>query len=137
MIGLPGSLRYLSLAEILDLHGRVIAQSGGMHGLRDLGLLESAAAQPRATFGGTELYPDLAAKAAALGHALISNHPFVDGNKRVGHAAMEVFLLLNGAELVADVDDAERVILDVAGGNRSRDQLAEWIRKRLRPQRPR
>lgn len=137
MIGLPGSLRYLSLAEILDLHGRVIAQSGGMHGLRDLGLLESAAAQPRATFGGKELYPDLAAKAAALGHALISNHPFVDGNKRVGHAAMEVFLLLNGAELVADVDDAERVILDVAGGNRSRDQLAEWIRKRLRPQRPR
>jgi death on curing protein len=59
VIGLRGSLRYLSLAEILDLHGRVLAQSGGMHGLRDLGLLESAVAQPRATFGNKELYPDL------------------------------------------------------------------------------
>lgn len=131
MIGPPAAVRYLSLAEILDLHGRLIAQSGGIHGVRDLGLLESAVAQPRGAFGGEELYPDLAAKAAALGHALISNHPFLDGNKRAGHAAMEVFLLLNGAELRADIDEAERVILDVAGGQYSREQLAEWVRQRL------
>jgi death-on-curing protein len=85
------------------------------------------------TFEGADLYPDLAAKAAALGFSLIQNHPFVDGNKRVGHAALETFLLLNGFELEAPVDDAERVVLDVAGGVRDRTSLADWIRAHARP----
>ena len=84
-------MRYLSLQEVISLHSLLIAQSGGSSGLRDRGALESAVAQPEASFGGEQLYPDLASKAAALGHSLIQNHPFVDGNKRVGHAAMEVF----------------------------------------------
>jgi death-on-curing protein len=126
-------LRYLSLAEVLDIHGRVVAQAGGTQGVRDLGALESAVAQPRASFGGEDLYRDVAAKAAALGHALIANHPFLDGNKRAGHAAMEVFLVLNGFELAPDVDEAERVILDVAAGRFSRERLAEWVRAHLRP----
>lgn len=79
--------RYLALTEVLDLHRRVMEQSGGATGLRDLGMLESAVAQPRQTFAGVDLYPSLAAKAAALGFSLIQNHPFVDGNKRIGHAA--------------------------------------------------
>lgn len=66
-------------------------------------------AQPEASFGGDDLYPDLASKAAALGHSLIQNHPFVDGNKRIGHAAMEVFLLLNGHEIAASVADQEKI----------------------------
>ena len=73
-------MRYLSLSEVVDLHRTLIAESGGAHGIRDLGLLESALAQPRATFGGEDLHPTLIAKAAALGFSLALNHPFVDGN---------------------------------------------------------
>lgn len=83
-------MRYLTLKELVELHRRVIEQSGGGTGIRDLGLLEAARAQPRMTFGGEELYQTVVEKASALGFSLISNHPFVDGNKRVGHAAMEV-----------------------------------------------
>ena len=97
-------MRYLSIGEILELHRRVVEHSGGSPELRDLGALESAVAQPRMTFGGVDLYPDLVAKAVALGFSLIKNHAFVDGNKRVGHAAMETFLVLNGYELCASVD---------------------------------
>jgi len=124
-------MRYLSLQEVVSLHSLLISQSGGSSGLRDRGALESAVAQPEAGFGGKDLYPDLARKAAALGHSLIQNHPFVDGNKRIGHAAMEVFLLLNGHEIAASVDDQEKIILDVASGNVSRNELGEWISKHM------
>jgi len=77
------------------------------------------------------LYPDLVSKAAALGHSLIQNHPFVDGNKRIGHAAMEVFLLLNGHEIDASVEDQEKIIIDVASGKVSRIELSEWISKHM------
>lgn len=124
-------MRYLSLHEVISLHSLVIAQSGGSSGLRDRGALESAVAQPEASFGGEELYPDLASKAAALGHSLIQNHPFVDGNKRIGHAAMEVFLLLNGHEIDASVDEQEQIMISVASGEISRIQLGEWLREHL------
>ena len=93
-----------------------------------MGLLESAVAQPRMTFGGQELYAALADKAAALAFSLIKNHPFADGNKRVGHAAMETFLLLNGWEIDAGVDEQERVILRLAAGEIGREAFAEWVR---------
>jgi len=83
-------MRYLSVAEILDLHRRVIQQSGGAEGLRDRDGLLSAVAQPKMTFGGDELYASVIDKAAVLAVSLSQNHPFVDGNKRVAHAAMEV-----------------------------------------------
>src|SRR5262245_61394807 len=102
-------MRYLTLEEVLALHSRIIASSGGGPGLRDRGALESAVAQPQMTFGGADLYVTTARKAAALGHSLISNHPFIDGNKRIGHAAMEVMLLLNGHEIVGSVDEQEAV----------------------------
>lgn len=89
--------------------------------------MESAVAQPQMTFGGDELYPTVATKAAALGHALISNHPFVDGNKRIGHAAMEVMLIFNGFEIASDVDEQERTILAVAAGELNREALASWL----------
>lgn len=82
-----------------------MTQSGGAVGVLNLPALESALAQPRMTFGGEDLYPTLVEKAAALGHSLIANHPFVDGNKRTGHAAMEVFLMVNGCEIQASVKD--------------------------------
>lgn len=100
-------------------------------GLRDRGVLESAVAQPEMTFGGEDLYPTVAEKAAALGHSLIQNHPFVDGNKRVEHAAMEVFLVLNGYEISASVDEQEEVVLSVASGQMSRAELGEWLKQHV------
>lgn len=123
--------RYLSLAEVLKLHEMILAQSGGASGVRDLGALESALGQPHQTFGGEDLYPELVDKAAALG-SLIMNHPFIDGNKRIGHAALEAILMLNGFELDAEVDDAEAEILAVAAGQRTREELTAWVKDRLK-----
>ena len=94
--------------------------------------LESALAQPRATFGD-DLYPTLAHKAAALAYSLALNHPFVDGNKRVAHAALETFLVLNGHELAAEVDDAERTMLSLAAGRLPRDTSETWVAEHLVP----
>lgn len=124
-------MRHLTLGEVVDLHRRLLAVSGGATGIRDIGLLESALAQPAATFAGTDLHPTLVDKAAALGFSLVANHPFVDGNKRIGHAAMEVFLVLNGHEIEASVDEQERLMLDVASGHLDREQLADWLRQHV------
>jgi len=97
-------VRYLSLDEVLALHRLVIAQSGGTPGIRDKNALESAVAQPHMTFGGEDLYPTLVEKASALGFSLVKNHPFLDGNKRIGHAALETYLVLNGGEITAPVN---------------------------------
>ena len=126
-------IRYLSLEEILELHRLVLRQSGGLGGVRDLGGLESACAQPHMTFDGQDLYPCLPTKAAALGFSSIRNHPFVDGNKRIGHLAMEMFLVLNDHELDAGVDEQERIILGLAAGELSREEFAGWVRSRMRP----
>lgn len=129
-------MRSLSLDQVLRLHARIIETSGGGTGLRDLGRLQSALAQPLASYDGQDLYPDLIAKAAALAFALIQGHPFVDGNKRIGHATMEVTLLLNGYEVVADVDDQERTMLAVASGEIDQVSFTGWVRAvtRLRKQ---
>jgi death on curing protein len=124
-------MRYLILKESLELHRRIIEQSGGLKGLRDLGMLESALAQPLMTFGGEELYPTLAEKASALGFSLIKNHPFLDGNKRIGHAAMEIFLIMNGHEISAPVDEQEQVILRVASGELGREAFTGWLRTHI------
>jgi death-on-curing protein len=128
-------MRYLTVEEVLELHRLALEQSGGLAGVRDLGGLDSALAQPQMAFGGQELYPSLADKAAALGFSLVCNHPFVDGNKRVGHAAMETFLVLNGWELVAGVDEQEQVILRLAAGTLPRDEFTAWVQSHLQ-QRP-
>ena len=94
-------MRSLSLGEIVGLHQALLDQTGGATGIRNLGGLESALTQPRATFDGEDLHPTIVQKAAALAFSLTLNHPFVDGNKRVAHAAMEVSLALNGLELWA------------------------------------
>jgi len=125
-------VRHLTLGEILTLHERMLQRTGGASGVRDLGALESAVAQPRMTFGGEDLYPDLVAKATALAYSLILNHPFVDGNKRVGHAALETFLVLNGYELDASLDEAESSVLAVAAGAASRQELESWVRRSTR-----
>jgi death on curing protein len=88
---------FLTLAEVLDLHEESIRRYGGTSGIRDLGLLQSALAQPESTFGGQYLHPDFASMAAAYLFHIVQNHPFLDGNKRTGTAAARVFILMNGA----------------------------------------
>jgi len=121
-------MRYLSLDEVLELHRMTIEQSGGSSGIRDRSGLESAVAQPETSFGGVDLYPTLIEKASALGYSLVMNHPFVDGNKRIGHSAMETFLFLNGIEIDEDVDVQEALILRLAAGELSREELIDWLR---------
>lgn len=126
-------MRYLALSEVVELHRRLLEATGGAAGVRDLGALESAIAQPKMTLAGVDVYPTLAEKAAALCFSLVQDHPFVDGNKRVGHAAMETFLVLNGADIDAGLGDQERVMLDLAAGRIDRGQLADWLRQHLKP----
>ena len=120
-------MRYLSISEVFELHDRIISSSGGSRGIRDIRALEAAVNQPRQTFDQKDLYPDIVTKAAALCFFLVMNHPFVDGNKRVGHAAMETFLILNGYEIIASVDEQERVMLELASGKMSRINFSEWL----------
>lgn len=124
-------MRYLTLSEVLELYNRIMEQSGGLVGIHNLGALESSLAQPYMTFNGEELYPTIIDKASALGFAIIRNHPFVDGNKRTGHAAIETFLVLNGYEIKADVDVQERVILQVASGELGRADFTDWLRHHI------
>ena len=112
---------------MLDIHRHILEQSGGLAGIRDFGALESALAQPKMTFEGEDLYPTLVDKAVALAYSLINNHPFVDGNKRIGHAAMEIFLILNGFEIEASIDEQEQIIVGVASGKVKREVLKEWL----------
>ncbi len=124
-------MRYLTLSEVLELHRQIIGQSGGAMGILNLGSLESAVAQPRMTFAGSDLYTTIVDKASALGYSLIKNHPFMDSNKRTGHAAMEVFLVLNGLEIQAPMSEQEQVILQVASGDMERDRFTAWLQTHI------
>jgi death on curing protein len=126
-------IRYLTLAEVIELHSQILEQSSGSSGIRDMGALKSAIAQPRMTFGGAELYPTAIEKASALGFSIVMNHPFVDGNKRAGHAAMETFLVLNRLEIRAVVDEQERVILALVASELDRDAFTNWLQQSVEP----
>lgn len=126
-------MRFLTLSEVLWLQRRLLASTGGAAGVRDLKIIEAAVAAPKATFGGEDLYPGLLPKATTLCYSLVQGHGFIDGNKRVGHAAMEVFLALNEYTLEAAVDEQESIILMVASGKLSREQLLEWLEQHVRP----
>ena len=130
-------MKYLYPQQVLYLYRAIIEQSGGSVGLRDEGLLESAVYRPQASFGGQDLYPDLFSKAAALGHSVIRNHPFVDGNKRVGFEAMRLMLRLNGYDLHASLEHRLRFVLDIAKGTLSDQAIADWLQQHSRPYRKR
>jgi death-on-curing protein len=119
--------RYLTPQEVLFIHARLIATTGGEHGIRDLGLLESAVARPQATFDGVDLYPDLFLKTAALIESLSQNHPFVDGNKRTAITAAALFLRLNGTILQTTNEELERFTMMVVGERPSLATIAAWF----------
>ena len=122
---------YLSLEQLRALHRLQLEVFGGTGGLRDKGALEAAMARPQMTFGGEDLYPDLAAKAAALMHSLVMNHPFVDGNKRVGAMAAELFLEINEHVLDTSDDGLTELTLALARHEVEVEALAIWLRQRL------
>jgi death-on-curing protein len=122
---------YLSIDQVDELHAIQLRHYGGSPGLRDRGALESAVARPAMTFGGEDLYSDLASKAGALMHSLVMNHPYVDGNKRVGAHAAVLFLLTNGQRLDAPPKELEEITLTTARGEIDAEALAIWFRQRI------
>ena len=117
----------LSKPQILLLHEQLIAETGGSSALRDEGMLDSALNAPFQTFGGEDVYPSLQQKAARLCFGLVKNHPFLDGNKRIGAHVMLVFLALNGIELQHTQIELSDVILQLAAGTIQSSDLLNWI----------
>ena len=124
-------MKILKKRQILLLHSVLIAESGGSDGVRDEGLLDSAVNTPFQTFSGQDLYPTVLEKAVRLGFGLIRNHPFIDGNKRIGTHAMLVFLNLNSITLSYEDDELISTILSVASGEMDADGLLKWIQQHL------
>jgi death-on-curing protein len=121
---------FLDLEDVLEFHRDQIERYGGSGGIRDIGLLLSALAMPQAGMGGRYFHADLFEMAAAYLFHVVKNHPFVDGNKRVGAVAALVFLELNGVEVRISNDDLVELILSVARGETEKSGVAEFLRKR-------
>lgn len=121
--------QYLSPEQVLFLHSRLIAETGGGHGVREIGLLLSALGRPQGTLDGKDLYPDLFLKTASLMDSLVRNHPFVDGNKRTAITAAALFLRINGHQLVVENDEMVRFSLDCAQSQLSFDEITDWFKR--------
>ena len=122
---------------MVELHQRIVETTGGAPGIRDLGALESALAQPKAAFAGRDLHRTLAEKAAAPGFSLAKNHPFVDGNKRVGFEAMRLMLRLNGYDLHVSHEAKFDFVMEIAKGKLTEQAIADWLKYHSRPYRRR
>jgi death on curing protein len=118
---------YLTVEQVIFIHNRSVEKFGGAYGIRDKGLVESAIALPMASFGGRDLYRDIYSKVAALGHSILFNHPFIDGNKRTAFTSMDLFLKENGLIISAGDDECEHMILNVINKIYDDKKLAEWL----------
>jgi death-on-curing protein len=121
--------KFLSLTEAIEIHQDQLARYGGGSGIRDMELLKSALGMPAATYGGEYLHTDVYEMAAAYLFHIVKNHPFVDGNKRVGAVAALVFLILNGYNLDAPEDDLAEIVLSVARGETDKTEVFLFIRR--------
>lgn len=124
-------MRYLTPNNVIQIHFEIIAATGGLHGLRDSGLLESAVMRPQSTFGGEDLYPTLALKAAALVHSLLLNHMFADGNKRTAITSMIEFLILNKRKFNATNREFVGFGLWVENKKPEIEEIASWVEKHI------
>jgi death-on-curing protein len=122
-------VNYLTVPQALFIHLRLITETGGSPGLRDLAMLEAAVARPQVTYGGRDLYPDLFSKAAALMESLIQGYPFVDGNKRAGITAAGLFLVRNGWRLTASNAELKAFTAGIARGQASVTEVTAWLRQ--------
>ncbi len=117
----------LTKEQVISIHSSLVKVTGGADGVRDEGMLESALETPFQTYGGIDLYPSLFQKAARLGYSLISNHPFIDGNKRIGIHIMLVFLAINGVEMKYTQEELADTGLSTAAGTLTADELLSWL----------
>ena len=120
-------IKYLSIEQVITAHERLIKRYRGSQGIRDKGLLESAIFRPQATVFGEEAYPTLFEKCAVLGYSLIQNHPFVDGNKRTGFAAMHLMMLINGYDLTSGSQEEVNMAEKVASGKMRESEITQWL----------
>ncbi len=125
-------MKLISKKQVISMHQALTAASGGSEKIRDEGLLDSALHAPFQTFSGTELYPSVLGKACRLGYGLIRNHPFVDGNKRIGTHVMFVFLLLNGIDADYQDQDLIQLIMGIASGTYDDTHLLAWMRQHMK-----
>ncbi len=119
----------INISEVIELHEELIERFGGSKGIRNIGLLESALHRPFLTFDGNELYQGVKEKAAVLLESIIKNHPFVDGNKRVGYVLFRSFLILNGIDITASEEIRYQLVINVAQGKASKKEIINWIEK--------
>src|SRR3989338_5955291 len=125
-------MEYLSTADILAVHDRIIEETGGMLGVREENLLQSIAQRPKTAFGGAEQFPDIFTKAAVYLESIATYHVFLDGNKRTALTVAAVFLLLNGYEATLPVEESETFMLAAAQRQKTLDEIAAWLKKRSR-----
>ena len=118
--------------EVIRIHNRLIDEFGGIKGLRDKVLLLSALSQPFQTFDGKDLLPTTEEKAAALLEGLISNHPFLDGNKRIGYTITRLYLLSQSLDIAADSESKYSFVMKIASGDIISDQILEWLKARIK-----
>lgn len=123
--------KFLEIADVLDIHQILIEQLGGMSGVRDEGLLESALSQPKASFFGELLHPTIHEQARAYLYHLAKNHPFLDGNKRTAYGAMEAFLRLNGYNLALSNEESYNMVIQVAQGQMSKEELSLLLEQHI------
>lgn len=122
-------MKYLSPQKVLYIHDQAVKRFGGSHGIRDIGLLESAVARPQASFDGQDLYETIFEKATALMHSLLKNHPFVDGNKRTALASAGLFFAINGYHLENAHEEELEFARKVENESLSLEHIAEWFRE--------
>jgi len=120
---------FFDYEQVIKIHSMLISKTGGMDGVRDDNLLDSALKTPFQTFGGKDLYPDILDKASQLCYSLIENHPFTDGNKRIGVHLTLLFLKINNIELTYSQKELIEFGLSVAAGNMTKDDIKQWLIK--------
>lgn len=125
-------MKYLTSPQVLAIHDQMVKRFGGSHGVRDLGLVESAVERPKSTFDGVDLYPDIFLKAASLMHSLVTNHAFVDGNKRTAYSSCGVFLKLNGFKLQNMHKASLEFVMNVENNSLELQEIAKWLKKQTK-----
>lgn len=118
----------ITIEQVVRIHEILIEKFGGTKGIRDLALLESALARPYQTFGGVELHENQFQKAAAIIQSLLINHPFVDGNKRIGYVVMRLILLENGWDLNVSQDEKHQFVIGIAEGKMEFNEISDWLK---------
>ena len=122
-------MRYLTVEEVITLHDLIVYETGGSHGVRDVGLLYSAVSRPQASFAGQDLYKSLFNKAAALFHSIIFNHAFIDGNKRTAISSAGLFLEMNGYKLKLDKKESYEFIVKAESKKYTIEKISKWFKK--------